>query len=804
MGGYVHDLRFAVRSLRKRWGISAVAVISLGLAIGGNTAVYSMVDAFLFRPLPYDRPERIALLGERRDDQPELSGNITSSLPTWADLSERSRTLSEWAALEPRSLALRGDDRSEPVSAMAATPNFFDLLGARAARGRVFLPEEGVEGARRVALVSDELRRERYGNRIPLGEVLVLNGEPHEIVGVLPPGFDFLTVGTEVWVPLGRSPEGEPRDRRNVFPVARIAAGATMEQVRAEMTALAEQLEVENPETQRGWTIDAYNLRYDIPSRRTRVLFGLLQGTVFLVLLIACVNVTNLLLARGQERSREIALRTALGAGRGRIVRQLLTESVGLGLLGGFLGLGVGVLGIEAIERNFAGFLPAAYTPRLDGRVFFFTLATAVGVGILFGVMPALQTLKRDQTGALREGSGRSGIGGSRKRLSRALVVAEIALSMVALGVGSMMVRSFLGIRAADPGYDGSDVLTATISVPDSRYPEPEDRRRLADRILERAAGIQGAASVALTSNLPQGFVSATDSARIPGRTGAHGDARWQAMVILTSPGYLETMDVELLQGRFFRTGDREDGPPVAVVNRTLARSRFPDRDPVGERLVVRGNSREIVGVAADVQQVLVTTPGTASGEVIYLPVAQLDGGPGTLVLEASGDPHVLIAPLRDALQEIDPDLILPRVLTMTEVLDRAFTAVRVFNVILGVFGVIALFMAALGTYGVLAYAVSQRRHEIGIRLALGAETGDVVKMISRQGILLGAVGLVLGGLASLPLIQVLRSSLQGFSAVEPSTLGAIAALLFGVSVAASVLPARRGAAVDPVETLKG
>lgn len=804
MSGYVHDLRFALRSLRKGWGISAVAVISLALAIGGNTAVYSMVDAFLFRPLPYDRPERIALLGERRDDQPELSGNITASLPTWADLSERSRTLSEWAAVEPRSLALRGEDRSEPISAMAATPSFFGLLGVRAAQGRAFLPEEGVEGSRRVALISDAFRRERYGDGVPLGEVLVLNGEPHEIVGVLPAGFDFLTAGTEIWVPLARSPEGEPRDRRDVFPLARMTPGATMERVRAEVTALADRLEIENPETQRGWTIDVYNLRYDIPTRRTRILFGLLQGTVFLVLLIACVNITNLLLARGQERTREIALRTALGAGRIRIVRQLLTESVGLGLLGGLLGLGIGFIGIGAIERNYAGFLPAAYTPRLDARVFLFTLAVAAGAGVLFGLMPALQTLRRDHAEALREGSGRAGGGGSRKRLSRSLVVAEIALSMVALGVGSMMVRSFIGIRAADPGYDGADVLTATISVPDSRYPEPEDRRRLTERILERAAGIGGAGSVALTSSLPQSFLPATDSARIPGRADPAGDAHWQAITILASPGYLETMDVELLQGRFFRTGDRADAPPVAVVNRTLARIRFPDRSPVGERVVVRGESREIVGVTADVQQVLVTTPRTASGEAIYLPVAQADGGPGILVLEASSDPHALVAPLRVALQEIDPDLILPRVLTMSEVLDRAFTGIRVFNVILGVFGVVALFMAALGTYGVLAHAVSRRRHEIGIRLALGAQPGAVVTMISRQGIVLGVVGLVLGGLGALSLVRVLRSTLQGFATVEPSTLVAIAALLFGVSVAASVLPARAAAGVDPVTTLKG
>lgn len=801
MSTFAQDLKFAVRTLRKSWGVTLVAVLSLALAIGGNAAVFSMVDAFLFRPLPFDEPERLVLFGERPDDLARGNTALGMSLPTWADLRERTRTLEGWAAAQPRTLSLRGEDRSQPVTARLVTSNFFEMVGARAARGRTFLPQEGVEGARKVVMISEELREERWGDGYPLGEVITLNSEPHEIVGILPPDFAFLSAGVDVWLPLTRSPYGASRDERNSLVLARMAPSANMEQVRAEVHGVAEQLQTEHPEVQGHIEIDAYNLRYDVPVKQTKILFGLLQGIVLVVLVIACVNITNVLLARSRDRGREIALRTVLGAGRWRIVRQLLTESLTLGFVGGLLGLGLGKLGIAAIARNFAGILPASFSPTLDLRVLGFTLVIAVGAGLLFGLAPALQTLRADHATTLREGHGRGGGGGGRKRLSRVLVVAEIALSMVALGVGSLLVRSFLELRSSTPGYDGRDVLVATLAVPPAKYPEDDDKRLLSDRILERVGEMTGVQHAALTSSLPQGFGAPGDSARIPGRTGAEGRTDWRVTRIAASPEYLRAMDIELLQGRFFQDRDREDGPPVAAVNRELAESRFPDQSPLGRRIVVGGTQREIVGVVANVQQQLLTTART-SPETVYVPQAQ-SPALANLVLEVTGDPHDLVNPLRDEVQIVDVDLTLPTVLTMDEYVDQAFVGIRVFNSILGGFGTMALFLAALGTYGVLSYSVSQRRHEIGVRMALGADPGKVVGMISRQGFWLGAIGLAIGLLATLPMIGVIQSLLTAFGTVKSSTLVFIAAVLAGVTAAASWIPARRAALVNPVDTLK-
>lgn len=800
MHPFLQDLRYALRTLRKHWMVTTAAVLSLALAIGGNAAVFSMVDAFLFRPLPFPSPERLVLFEERLAEVPRGSGPLTTSLPLWADLRERTRTLDEWAAIQPRTLSLRGDDASTPVTARFVTPSFFELVGAEPARGRTFLPEEGVEGGRRVVLISEELREERWGDVLPLGEVVVLNSEPYEIVGVLPPDFAFLSPGVEVWAPLTRSPYGAARDRRDLFALARIAPGASMEAVRAEVDRIGEELAREHPDVQEGMILDGYNLRYDIPTSQSRILFGLLQGIVLVVLLIACVNVTNLLLARGQDRGREIALRTALGAGRLRIVRQLLTESMTMGMLGGVIGLVLGKVGIDALARNFAGFLPASFTPTLDLRVLGFTAAVALGAGLLFGLAPALQTAGTDLAGTLREGHGRSGGGRSRKRLSKALVVGEIALSMVALGVGSMLVRSFLEIRSPTPGFDGGDVLVATLVIPDSKHSEAADKALLADRLVEAAGSLPGVRSVALVSALPQGLFLATDSARIPGQESADSRAGWQAVRVAASPGYLETMDIELVRGRFFEPGDRDDAVPVAAVNQELAERRFGG-SPLGRTIVVGGVEREVVGVVADVQQQLVAAPGTTN-ETVYVPQAQAPA-PTTLVLEATGDPGSLANPLREALQQVDVDLTLPTAMAFEAYVDQAFVGIRVFNWILGGFGVVALFLAALGTYGVLAYSVSQRRHEIGVRMTLGARPRRVVGMISGQGLKLGALGLGLGLLATLPMIGVLRSLVSSFATVNPSTLAVIAAVLAGVTALASWLPARRAARVDPVHTLR-
>lgn len=805
MSELLQDIRFAWRTLRKGWGVTTVAIASLAVAIGGNTAVFGLINSLLFQPIMADAPERLVVLQERRKDAPggaRLS-TLATSLATHADLAERSRTTSGWAAYRFTILGLRGTDRSEPIQSAQVTAGFFELVGVRPARGRTFLPSEAVEGAPRVAIVRPEFwERVRGGEGDPVGQILTLAGEPYEVVGVLPENFTFLFAASDILVPLTDDPRGSPRDRRDLISLARMAPSATMEQVRAEMTTLAAQLETEFPGAQRDWTLDAFNLRTDIPDGRSKALYGLLQGSVFFVLLIACANITNLLLARGQERRREIALRTVLGAGRGRIARQLLTESGVLAAAGALLGLGLGWYGIRALANHFAGVLPATFTPRLDAPVILFTLGVSVLAGLIFGLVPAAQTFREGQAEALKEG-GRTSAGRSRKLLSRGLVVAEVALSLIALGGGGMLVKSFLALQSADPGFDGSPVVTTRVRAPDSKYPDDEQRLILLDQMLEQARALEGARAVAVVNVLPRNVQAPVDTFRVRGREVDPGASAPQAFALQASPGYAEAFGIAVLQGRFIEDGDRPGQPPVVVVNRSFAKTWFGTESPVGQHLEFRGESREIVGVVEDVQQVIIQTPGQVQSEAIYIPAAQSPGGIYTVVVQSSGDPGALKEPLRAGLQALDPDLTLSQVLTMDEFFDQFFVGVQVFNTILGGFGILALLLASLGTYGVLAYQVTQRRHEIGIRMAVGAQGGEVVRMVTKQGVGMTVLGLGIGGLALIPLTKLLRALLLGLTPVSGTTGFWVAGVLFTVTLAASLVPAYRASATDPVLALR-
>jgi putative ABC transport system permease protein len=804
MSELLQDVRFGVRTLRKGWGVTLIAIASLAVAIGGNTAVFGLIDNLLFQPLSVREPDRLVVMQERRKEAPANLSTLATSLANYADLAERSRTTTGWAAYRPTVLGMRGPDRSEPVTGAQVTTGFFDLLGVRPGRGRVFRPDEGVEGAPRVAMVTPEFWRRDHGDDVdPLGQILTLDGEPYEVVGVVPAAFTFLFINADVWVPLTESPTGSPRDRRDLVAIARLAQSATMEQVRAEMTELAGRLEAEHPAVQRDWTMDVFNARTDIPGPRSKIFYGLLQGSVFFVLLIACANITNLLMARGQERSREIALRSALGAGRGRILRQLLTESGVLVSVGALLGLVLGWYGLHLMANRFVDVLPPNYSPRLDGNVVVFTMGVSVLAGLLVGLVPAAQTFRGGHAEALKEGSGRSTGGRSRKLVTRGLVVVEIALSLLALGGGAMMVRSFLAMQRADPGFDGASILTARLRVPDSRYPTDEQRLQLLDRVLDGSRGLDGARAVAVVNVLPRNVQAPTDSFRVEGRDLDPSVSAPRAFALQASPEYADVFGIDVLQGRFFEDGDRPDQPPVVVVNRSFADKWFAGESPVGRVLQVRGAAREIVGVVADVQQVLFTTPGQVESEAIYFPAAQAPGGGYTLVVGAAGDPGALKEPLRRDLQELDPDLTLSQVLTMDEFTDQFFVGVSVFNTILGSFGILAILLASLGTYGVLAYQVSQRRHEIGIRMAVGAQAGEVVRMVTRQGVGMSALGLGIGGLVMIPLTRLVRSLLAGFVTVSADTGFVVAGILFSVTLAASLLPALRASATDPVRALR-
>ncbi len=804
MSELVQDVRFAVRVLRRSWGVTLVALGSLAVAIAGNTAVFGLINSLLFQPLTATNPEELVVMQERRVEQPAQLATLATSLANHADLAERSRTTSAWTALRPTVLGLRDGDRSEPVAAAQVQANFFDVLGVAMARGRGFLPEEGVPGARRVAIVTPEFwERSRGGEGDPLQAVLTLAGEPTDVVGVLPEGFNFTFVAADVFVPLAESAAGSPRDRRDLMSIARMAPGVRTEQVRAEVLELGGALASEHPEVQRDWTIDVFNARNDIPDARTKIFYGLLQGSVFFVLLIACANIANLLLARAQGRSREIALRTVLGADRRRLAGQRLTESGMLTVGGALLGLGLGWLGIRALAAHFAGMLPANYTPVLDGPVVLFTAGLSVMAGLIFGVAPIGQTLRASQAQVLKEGGGKSSAGRSRKLVSRALVVTEIALSLIALGGGAMLVRSFVELRNTDPGFDDGPILTARLRVPASRYPGDDELLGLYDDVLERAGSMGGTAAAAVVNALPRNFQIPTDTFRLAGAPRDEGVGLPRAFLLKASPAYVDVFGIPVLQGRFFETGDRLGSAPVAVVNRSFAERWSPDQSPLGRYVDFDGASRQIVGVVEDVQQLLFRTPGQVESEAIYVPAAQSPSGAYTVVLSATGDPAALKEPLRTEVERLDPDLTLSAQLTMEEVEEQFFAGVDVFNTILGGFGLIGILLASLGTYGVLAYQVSQRRHEIGIRMAIGARGREVVTMVTKQGLAMAVLGLALGGLVLVPLTGLLQSLLEGFATVHGSTSVAVGALLFAVTLAASLVPAFRASGLDPVRALR-
>jgi len=467
----IQDLRFAYRTLRKGWWVSALAVVSLAVAIGGNTAVFSLINALIFRPLPYAEPDRIVIFQEREHSTPPSLGNFLTSLPVYADLSERSQTTTDAAVFSPGTFRLQGAERVQTVGGARVTQGFFETLGVDARRGRVFLPEEGVEGGPRVVVLTHEYSERTGGaEEDPIGTVMILDGEPHEVVGVLPPGFDFLVANVDVWVPLTRSPRSAPRTRRNIITLARMTPTATMEQVRIEAKALGEQFAAEYPQVQSDWAVDAFNLRHDLPTGRSRTLMALLQATVLSVLLIACLNITNLLLARSQDRKQELAIRVALGAGQGRLVRQILTESSLLAVTGALGGIGLGWWGIRLISTELASRLPPTWSPVLDVRVLAFTLGISVLASLAFGLAPALGAGRAAPSEQLKEGGVRTTGPGRRQWMGKALVVGEIALCLLALGGGGLLMSGLRELQNPDAGFEQEGILTAQVTLPEEVF----------------------------------------------------------------------------------------------------------------------------------------------------------------------------------------------------------------------------------------------------------------------------------------------------------------------------------------------
>ena len=800
------DLRYAFRMLWKNPGFTLVVVSTLALGIGANTAIFSVINAVLLRPLPFRDPAQLVLVIER-SKFPVLS----TSYQNYVDWRDQSHSFEAMEATRATNLTLTGAGEPERLNARMATAGLFPLLGVKAVFGRTFLAEEDRAGGHPVALVSDGLWKRRFGGSADLiGKTIDLNTQPYTVVGILPPGFQILQPA-DVFVPFEPWAKTLPDDRSwhpGIVPVARLKRGATMDEARTEMQTIAKRLEQQYPVYDTGVSADVAGLQEQMVQNVRPALLVLLSAVGF-VLLIACVNVANLLLARATSRGKEVAIRTALGASLVRIVRQLLTESVLLAVAGGGLGLLLARAAIRPLLKLSAGSVPDVGAVGIDLWVLAFTAGVSVLTGILFGLVPALRTAKLNIRESLNEGLRGSSSGAVHHRLRAALAVSEIALAMLLLIGAGLLLRSFARLQEVPPGFNPDHLLVADLPLSATAYAKPEQRFQFFDRLIERAEALPGVRSVGAASFLPVSGGGSIIHFNISGRPPKSAHDFIAAGYRAVTPNYLETLGVPLLQGRMFTPTDNEKGQPVVLINTTMARTFFPGENPLGKRMQLGALPEqqvpwmEIVGVVSDVRPGLGIDPQAE----MYLPYRQADAVLPvfqlSVVLRTAVDPMSEASALRIALREIDSNQPLVRVRTMEDNMAATVAQPRFRSWLLGIFAALALVLAAVGIYGVMSYSVNQRTGEIGIRMALGAEATDVFRLIVGLGLRLALAGVAIGLVVAMALTRVLRTFLFGISALDPVTFLGVAIVLAVVGLSASYFPARRATKVDPMVALR-
>jgi putative ABC transport system permease protein len=794
----LHDIRYALRTLHRHRVFALTAILTLGLGIGANTAIFSAVNGVLLRPLPYPDPDRILTIWGRH---PAI-GRESASLPDFLDW-RKARSFSGMAAWANAAFTVTGTGEPEVVSGALVTPNYFRVLGAPIPLGRDFRDDEA-RGAARVVVLSQGYWQRAYGGRSDIvGSRITLGGVPYTIVGAGARGL-ALPAEVDIWAPFQTD---TTLGRRNDFlqVIGRLAPGATAETAEVELATIARRLEAEYPASNAGWGVELIGLHERIVGEIRPALLVFL-GAVALVLLIACANVANLMLVRVAARERELTIRAALGASRRRLVRQLLTESVLLALAGGVLGLGLAVWGVSALRALEPGTLPRLDAVRLDARALAFALVLSVGTGLLFGVVPAVRARRFDLRGGLAEGGRALSGARSAARTRSALVLAEVALASVLLVGAALLLRSFVGLTRVDPGVSVDGILTARVTLPRSRYDDPARQVAFADALLDRARALPGVASAALGSAAPVDDAVPYWAIALAGVEQPPPDVVQDAVVYRASPEYFHTFGLPLIRGRLFEASDRTDRAPVAIVSQGLAQRYWPGGDPVGSRLTFGDPTDSatswmtVVGVVGDVRQDGAVSPAYPQ---IYVPFAQLSNRSVVVALRTGRNPLALAAPLKQALAGVDPSLALSQVTTMEQRVASTLARPRVNALLLAGFAATALVLAALGIYGVIAYSVVQRTRELGIRVALGASADAVLGMVMRQGLTPVMIGLAIGLGVAAAGSRVLRSLLYGVTATDLATYGAVAAFLTAVAAAASYVPARRAARSDPVQALR-
>lgn len=799
----MQDIRYGARALRRSPGFATVAALTLALSIGATTAIFTVVNGVILRPLPYKDADRVVMLWETTKEIPQ----IMVSYPNYLDWRTRVTTLDGLALYNPYgAFNLTGDGDTERISTGLGTGNLFDVLGVQAAIGRTFRPEDDVVGAARVAILTDGLWRRRFGaDTNVLGETVTLDGEKYTIVGVLP---ERVTLGrVDIWAPIGLWADTEKYTTRENHPgtiaIGRVKPGVTLDQVRADLSRVSRQLEVEYPTANAGIGSSGEWFLEMVVGDIRRPLY-LLLGSVGLVLLIACANIANLLLGRATARQREMALRLAIGAKRGRIVKQLVTENLLLSLVGGALGVGLAWVGVRVLLALRPANIPRLVDVHLDGTVLAFAFAVSLVTGLVFGLVPALQSAKGSLVTSLKDGAKGATASRMRLRMRSTLMVAEVAIALVLLVGAGLLMRSFAKLTSVDPGVDPRNVVAGLVQLPTTRYPDTLMRHARFAELLERAKAIPGVTDAALASDIPT-------------------NSSWQAGVtfdgmppvtpgnepilnaVLVTPEWFSTMRMRVIAGRSIAASDVRGSDAVVVISEAIAKRYLAGLNPVGRqlRLGPAGNNGPLITIVGVVNDVKDGGLGRESRGTMYFAMKQRAPTTLWLAVRSTSPKEVVVPQMRSALATIDKDVPLASIQTLEESIDGSVAAPRFSMLMLGIFAAIALVLAAVGIYGVISYSVAQRTHEIGVRVALGAQRLNVLGMVIRQALVVTGLGIAIGTAGALAAGTLVARMLFGVAPTDPATFTVVALGLAMVSLIAAAVPAWRAMRLDPIAALR-
>ena len=807
MLSFLYDIRYTLRLLAKTPGFTAAALLTLALGIGANSAIFSVIDAVLLRGLPFPEPERLVVVWER--NMPSQRNTVASpaNFEDWRRLNTSFESLAAFVTAQTN---LTGAGEPERLVVQRVSPGFFDVLGAKPAAGRALTAEDDAAEGAPVVVLSDALWRRRFAaDPDVIGRTVMLDGDAQTVVGVMPRDFHLTikemattTAKAELWAPARLAQVTTPRGRF-LTVAGRLRQGVSVEDARAEMEYIAAALERQYPEFNTNKSVNVVPLRDQLVGN-VRPALLMLSAAVGLVLLIACANVANLLLMRAATRRQEIAIRSALGAARLRVVRQLLTESLCLSVIGGLLGLLLALWGTDLLLALAPADLLGVSDVHVDVRVLGFTAAVAVVTGFVFGLVPAVQASNVDLNTSLKAGGRHGTADRGAARLSRLLVVSEVALAVVLLIGAGLLLRSFVGLRSVDPGFRPEGVVTARVELPSQSYPEEPQQIGFYRALLERVRAMPGVRSASAVSTVPFGGLGSRTRMWIEGRPAPAPGEEARTDVTVIDPAYFETMDIPLLEGRTFTAREAETAADVVVVSEMLAREHFPGESPIGRRVKVNMGEEpafcEIVGVVGDVRHRSLEEP---LHPMVYWPHPKLVVPGMTLVVRADGDPDALLPAVTGAVREMDPNLPVSGVRPLESWMADSLARSRFTTTLLAVFSVVAFSLSVIGIYGVLSYAVTLRTQEIGIRMALGAQRTDVVGMVLREGIRLAVAGLAVGIVAAVALNRYIASLLYGVAGTDAATYAGASLLFLAVAVVACTLPARRASSVDPVTALR-